>query len=236
MATAIVLQARMGSRRLPGKSLAPLGSGTVLGQCILRLSRAGLPVIGATTDRREDDAVAAEATRLGAAVFRGDADDVLKRYLDTARAFGITTIIRATADNPCVDADGVRRLRRVADCVAVDAAIEWGLPVGAAVELVTLEALTRAAALITDPFDREHVTTFVRRYPGFRVLRALSPAPLRRPELRLTIDTADDLEFVQTLTSDLGATPEHAPLDRIIRAADASIVRRLSRPRARQGA
>jgi spore coat polysaccharide biosynthesis protein SpsF len=73
--TGIILQARLGSRRLPGKVLAPIGSRTILDHCVTRLSTSGLPVIVATTDQPEDDAVERAARRLGVDVFRGAEDD-----------------------------------------------------------------------------------------------------------------------------------------------------------------
>ena len=102
--TAIVLQARMGSARLPGKVLAPLGDRTVLAHCLLRLDMSGLPIIVATTERPEDDAVEAAARDAGVEVFRGQTNDVLGRYIGAARAFG------AIGQNP---PSSVRRSRQV---------------------------------------------------------------------------------------------------------------------------
>lgn len=233
--TAIILQARMGSRRLPGKTLMTIGAQTVLEHCLTRLDASGLPLIVATTDRAEDDAVEAEARRVGAQVFRGDADDVLSRYIAAARTFEVTTVIRATGDNPLVDADGPSRVLELARNVRADHVVECGLPVGAAVEVVTLGALERAAALISDPYDREHVTSFIRRDPRFQSLRAMAPRHLRRPGLRLTVDTAEDLEFVRSVLESMG--DEHLPaLASVIKAADAHLVRTIVRQRVQRGA
>jgi spore coat polysaccharide biosynthesis protein SpsF len=216
--TAIVLQARMGSRRLPGKVLAPIGRRTLLAHCVVRLSASDLPVIVATTRRAEDDEVEAEAMQLGARVFRGDTDDVLSRYLGAARTFGYSHVIRATADNPFVDADAPRRVLDHGRHLDVDHLVECGLPVGAAVEGVRVDALARAAELATDPYDREHVTSLLRRDSRFHSLRAVAPAGHRRPGLRLTVDTAEDLEFVRAIDAILdGAAP---PLPAVIAAAD----------------
>src|SRR5690349_5480844 len=108
--TAIVLQARMGSQRLPGKVLARLGARTVLAHCIHRLAASGLPVVVATSEREEDDAVEAEARACGSDVFRGSQHDVLDRFLGAASAFSLSELVRATADNPFVDPGGVRRV------------------------------------------------------------------------------------------------------------------------------
>ena len=81
--------------------------------------------------------------------------------------------------------------------VGADHVVECGLPMGTAVEAVSLDALDRADTLISDPYDREHVTSFVRRDARFRALRAVAPGDVRRPGLRLTIDTPEDLEFIR---------------------------------------
>lgn len=236
MSAAVILQARMGSTRLPGKVLAPVGRWSMLEHCVRRLRASGYPVVVATTTADADDAVARESGRVGADVFRGDETDVLARYRAAARAFGITHVVRATADNPFVDGDGVHRTLQFVERVGADHVIECGLPVGAAVEAVTLDALDRAAALITDPYDREHVTSFVRRDARFKALRAVATGAIRRPGLRLTVDTPEDLAFVRQVHADLGEPDTVVPLAAVIAAADARIVRGMVQKRVRQGA
>ncbi len=236
MSTAVILQARMGSTRLPGKVLAPIGRWSVLEHCVRRLRASGYPVVVATTTAEADDAIVRASSQLGADVFRGDDTDVLSRYCAAARAFGVTQVVRATADNPFVDGDGVRRTLQFLARVDADHVVECGLPVGAAVEAVTLDALERAAALITDPYDREHVTSFVRRDARFKALRAVVTGTIRRPGLRLTVDTPEDLAFVRQVHADLGEPETVVPLAAVIAAADARIVRGMVQKRVRQGA
>jgi spore coat polysaccharide biosynthesis protein SpsF (cytidylyltransferase family) len=213
---AIILQARMGSRRLPGKVLADLAGRSVLGHCIWRLSASGIPVIVATTTRSEDDAVVRAAETCGAFSFRGAVDDVLGRYVAAAEAFQVTEIVRATADNPAVDIDAPARVLALIRRTGVDHIIECGLPYGAAVEAVTTEALARAAAETDDPHDREHVTPFVRRAAGFTMLSATAPGHLRQPALRLTIDTAEDLRRMRVLLAPYRQAAAPPPLSEII--------------------
>lgn len=231
--TAIVLQARTGSRRLPGKVLAPIGRRTMLSHCIARLAATRLPVIVATTTLEADDAVASEARAQGAAVVRGSEDDVLGRYLHAADEHGLDVVVRATADNPFVDGDSVRRVLELLRRVQADHVVEHGLPVGAAVEAVTVAALRRASDLIVDPYDREHVTSFVRRDARFRALRAMAPLAVRRPGLRLTVDTADDLEFARAIQRSLGGGEALHAVSAIIRAADTWIVQSVALRRTR---
>ncbi len=234
--TAIVLQARMGSPRLPGKVLAELGSRTLLEHCAYRLRGNRLPIIVVTTDRPEDDALERAARRLNLDVFRGDEDDVLSRFLGAARAFDLTYIVRATADNPLVDCDAPRRVLELIRRVQADHAVECGMPVGTAVEAVTVEALQRAQALIVDPYDREHVTSFVRRDSRFRALRAVAPGDIRRPGLRLAVDTQEDLDFLRAVFVSLGVTHDAPRLSAIIRAAEGLLVRAVAVQRTQQGA
>lgn len=234
--TAIVIQARMGSRRLPGKSLMAIGTRTLLEHCLVRLGASRLPIIVATTDLAEDDLIEDEAASRGARVFRGHATDVLGRYIGAAQAFGVTTVVRATADNPFVDGDGPARMLTLVEKIQADHVIEFGLPVGAAVEVVRTDALVRAAALITDEYDREHVTSFIRRDPRFRALRAMAPRNLRRPGLRLTVDTPEDLEFARRVHEALGGGRRTPPLAAVIRAADGVLVQTVSRQLLQRGA
>jgi spore coat polysaccharide biosynthesis protein SpsF (cytidylyltransferase family) len=233
--TAIVLQARMGSARLPGKVLAPLGDRTVLAHCLLRLDMSGLPIIVATTERPEDDAVEAAARDAGVEVFRGQTNDVLGRYIGAARAFGLEEIVRATADNPLVDPDAAPRVLELRRRVNADHTVESGLPVGCAVEAVTTRALIESERLIADPYDREHVTSFVRRTVRFRALRAVAPGHLRRPGLRLTVDTPEDLSFVRAVLAAAGSSPMPS-LAEVIRVADELLVKSATPTQSRQGA
>lgn len=236
MRVGVVLQARMGSTRLPGKVLERVGAWTILEHCVRRLLPTGYPVIVATTTAHEDEAIEVAARAIGAHVFRGDQTDVLSRYRGAAGAFALTHVVRATSDNPFVDGEGVHRTLRFLERVGADHVVECGLPVGAAVEAVTVDALDRAAALVSDPYDREHVTSFIRRDGRFRALRAVAPGSIRRPGLRLTVDTPDDLEFVRQVHGDIGAPDSIAPLTAVIAAADARIVRGMAQKRIRQGA
>jgi len=220
-ATAIVLQARLGSSRLPRKALLRLGSHSILGQCLRRLVLSRLPVIVATTTLSEDDAIEQEARAHGVEVFRGDPQDVLGRFLEAAETFGLREIVRATADNPFVDPGGPLRVVEFRRRLEADHVTEQGLPIGAAVEAVSVDALKRARRQITDAYDREHVTSFIRRDRRFRVFWIMAPGDLRRPAIRLTVDTPADLEFARRIQERV-ESDGHLPSTReIIRAASA---------------
>lgn len=218
----IVLQARMGSSRLPGKVLAPLGGRSVLAQCIERLVAARVgEVVVATTTRPEDEAVVAEARAAGVDVMRGPVDDVLARFVAAVEGWSGPYVVRATADNPLVDIECAARLLRLLDGGA-DYAVEEGLPVGAAVEAMRIEALREAHQLATTAAEREHVTPFIRQsVDRFAVRTAPAPFELRRPSLRLTVDTRHDLQFVRSLVDQAGDAAL-VPLGQVIALADRS--------------
>jgi spore coat polysaccharide biosynthesis protein SpsF len=218
---AIVIQARMGSERLPGKSLAPIAGRSLLARVVERLQvQQELPVVVATTTLLEDDLLCEEADRLGVAVVRGSADDVLGRYAFAASLLGVPAIVRATADNPAVDLDAPLRTLEILLRSGADYVVDYGLPVGATVEAMTLGALVRAAALATDPYDREHVTPFVKRDGRSRAVDALAPTALRRPDLRFTVDTLEDLDAMRRVYHEAGPSESPWPLEALIAAAD----------------
>lgn len=197
----IVIQARVGSTRLPGKALADVAGMPLLAHCLTRLIAAGSGrVVLATTTAVEDDALVAVARRYGVGVYRGSSDDVLGRYVGAARSFGFGVVVRATADNPAVDLAAPGRLVAALERELADYVWEEGMPYGGAVEAFTTAALERAAAVAVTAEDREHVTPYLRRHPErFRVLRLDAPAPIRRPDVRVTVDTAADLFRVNRL-------------------------------------
>jgi spore coat polysaccharide biosynthesis protein SpsF len=222
----IILQARMGSARLPGKVLEPIGARSLLGHCIARL-RVGsaAPVMLATTLAAADDCLVTAAAPYGIPVFRGPEHDVLLRYVQAARSMGARYVVRATADNPAIDIDGPERVLRDLRSSGADYVVEAGLPYGACVEAVTTDALNRAALAATDPADREHVTTLIRRdLNRFKPLMTTAPANVRRPDVRVTVDTPQDLAFMRVVAARLNNWTAEPELTHILRAIDALAV------------
>jgi spore coat polysaccharide biosynthesis protein SpsF (cytidylyltransferase family) len=219
---AIVLQARAGSARLPGKVLADIGGATLVRRCMDRLIAGGVaPVVLATTQGPADDPVAAEGEALGIPVVRGSEADVLDRFAAAARLLGSRFIVRATADNPAVDIDAPRRSLRALIDAGADYCCEAALPLGTAVEAMTTETLLDAHARATEPYDREHVTPFIRRQRRrYRAIEPLAPPRLRRPDLRLTVDTPEDLARMRAIAERLGEPLSQASLRDIIAAVD----------------
>jgi len=204
--TGIVIQARLGSTRFPGKVLAELGGRPVLARQIERLRLvAGVDaLVIATTDRPADDPVAAFAeTQDGVGLWRGPEDDVLARFAGAAAAFELDTVGRVTGDCPFIDpAVAGRVLAAFAGTPGCDYASNCrprSSPFGFDIEVVSRRALDTAAAEATDPFDREHVLVYVFTRPGrFRCVNVADPDG-RWADLRLTVDYPDDLAFLEAL-------------------------------------
>jgi spore coat polysaccharide biosynthesis protein SpsF len=205
---AIVLQARMDSSRLPGKSLLPLGMHSLGARpLIFRVMEAlnhvpaNLRILACPEDSAGSFAPLAEEA--GFDLFTGPKEDVLERYCMVIRHFNITQVIRATGDNPFVFADAAAAITAEAMALGADYAGYSGLPLGAGVEAVNAAALLCAGTEAAVPFEREHVCPFLYTHPEqFLLHRPL--APLRwqgqqRPAVRLTVDTPQDYERAQAL-------------------------------------
>lgn len=221
--TKAFLQARMGSTRLPGKVLLRIAGRSILERAIWRLSAARTldEVVVLTTIREEDDEIVAEADRLGVAVYRGPEHDVLRRYRDAAIRYGPDIVVRATADNPLIDIGSVDRIVRAVRASGLDYCMEADLPVGGATEAITAAALARVQDVAVDQRHREHVTLYVKEHPGEFKLALLSPPDaLRRPDVRVTVDTPQDFLFVEELVRSVPESDRPVPLERYLESAD----------------
>lgn len=197
--TAVVLQARMGSTRLPGKALLPLGDSTLIAQVMRRLSLVPADLRVLATDEASADRLGGEAARCGFDLLVGPAEDVLGRYCLAIRRYGIDLVVRATGDNPLVSHELARLLlKRRASARAgqrSDYSGYLGMPTGMGVELVAAAALLRAEAETRVARDREHVCPYLYEHPRLFVIdRPLSPPEYRMPEGSVTVDTAVDYE------------------------------------------
>jgi spore coat polysaccharide biosynthesis protein SpsF len=203
MRTAIIIQARMGSTRLPGKVLKDLGGRSVLWR-VLERARAIAQVddvVCAVPDDQTDDPVAEEAARAGAIVTRGSRDDVLDRYYRAALAVKADAVMRVTSDCPLIDptvcGDLIKLWREAgADYGCINTPPTW--PHGLECDVFSFAWLERAAAEAVKPSDREHVTTFIRNHPDVRQINMPGPGP-QTVHHRWTLDYPDDLTFLRTL-------------------------------------
>jgi spore coat polysaccharide biosynthesis protein SpsF len=206
--TALVLQARLESSRLPGKSLLPLG-GRPMVFCVME-ALSSCPwekkILACPVDCIGPFAPLAEEA--GFALLPGPSDDVLARYCIAVRSSGADRIVRATADNPFVFTDAAIAINAEAERAGADYAAYRGLPYGAGVESVASEALLQAEREALDPAEREHVCPYLYNHPElFKIHRLLAPVIWMSPGLKITVDTAEDYERAQLLHEALLSLP-----------------------------
>lgn len=212
----MVVQARMGSTRLPGKILAPLAGEPLLGHVVRRLKAAikWLPIsaelVIATTTNSEDDATAAWCRREQIVCLRGPTDDVLARYvLAVSDLNEHDLVVRATADNPAycplrTCAIVQRHIDRQVDYTCIRD-LSYVVP-----EVMTVAALRRLECWASDPYAREHVTPGFRREPAPFQIEQLEPTWMGlRPEIRFTVDNPAEQIFVGGILERL--IGEHGP-------------------------
>lgn len=207
----VIVQARVGSSRLPGKVLLDLAGKTVLRHVLERCIaiEGASRVCCAIPTGSSDDAVAEEAMRCGAGVVRGSETDVLDRYYRAALEYEADVVVRVTSDCPVLDPYVAGRVLKLVTEAGADYACNnlprtW--PHGLDCEAFRFGWLERAAREAYLPYDREHVTPFMRNHPESRKLNLPGPGA-EAARHRWTLDTADDLEFLRGLFARLPAGP-----------------------------
>lgn len=197
-----IIQARMGSTRLPGKVLKDIGGQPVLARVVNRIRRARNvgEVVVASTNNCSDDVIADECRRLSVECFRGEELDVLDRYYQCARAYKADAVVRICSDCPMIEpevSDQVIEafLERRPD-YASNTVVKT-FPRGLDTEILTMDALSRAWRN-AQQYQRVHVTPYVyenpREFPIY-------PVTCERDysSFRWTLDTADDLQFMRAV-------------------------------------
>jgi spore coat polysaccharide biosynthesis protein SpsF len=187
----------MGSTRLPGKILLPIAGVPLLGHILGRLASLRHParVVVATGSTTKDAVVAEFCAEQGADCFRGSEEDVLSRYYECARQYKFEHVVRLTADNPFVDVNELDRLIEFHLSGEYDYSYSFEvLPVGVGAEIFTFGALERSFREGHLPHHREHVDEYIlENRASFATGRLDVPVCKRHPEVRLTVDTPEDL-------------------------------------------
>ena len=202
-----VIQARMGSSRLPGKVLLDLGGRSVLSWVIRAARASGVcdQIVVATTEQDQDDAIVDLALSEGVVAHRGPVDDVLGRFVGAVAEHRPDAVLRLTADCPLLDPALIAVVVKGWHCTRVDYASTVAprtLPRGLDVELVSYETLMRLHGLAT-AVDRTHVTSFIGANPDLFTSIGISIRP-PASDLRVTLDTPEDLELLTRLAHRIG--------------------------------
>jgi len=203
MKVVAIVQARMGSTRLPGKVLKDLAGETMLARVVERLHGTRLinEVLIATTDRPADDAIVAECRKVAVAVSRGDQDDVLDRYFRAAQLKKADVVVRVTSDCPLLDPEitdkTIAAFLEARPDYASNVMVRT-YPRGLDTEVMSFDALARAWRRASKAYEREHVTPYI--YEHSEEFKLLSvTGDLDYSGYRWTVDTPEDMEFVQAI-------------------------------------
>lgn len=211
MKVVAIVQARMGSTRLPDKVMKRIGGVPMIELLLSRLGRALEvdEIVVATSHDPRNQQLVDHVASLGFRCFPGSEDDVLDRYYQTASAAGADTIVRITGDCPLVDPELVDEIVRAFRTSAADYlsnTVSPSYPDGLDVEVFSMAALAAAWSEAVEPFDREHVTPYLHRTARFRQASFSNNEDLSA--LRWTVDEAADFSVIESVFRHFGPSTQ----------------------------
>lgn len=216
-----IIQARIGSTRLPAKVVEKIEDRTVLEHVIARTAKikSVKKVIVATTDKEEDDVLEGIIKNSGADLFRGSEEDVLDRYYQAARLFGLDPVIRITSDCPLLDPGIAEKVVEVysslKDCDYASNSHPPTFPDGMDVEIFSFKSLEKSWKEAKLPSEREHVTSYMAKNPQiFKMLNLANGEDLSN--LRMTLDEKEDLTVIKRICKELYKTDHFFSLGDIL--------------------
>lgn len=217
----VVIQARMGSTRLPGKVLLAIAGKPLLNRLCNRIGLCRrVDWLGvAASDCPVDQVIDDNCVAWGVGIYRGPEEDVLKRLWGAGQAHGLTALVRVTADNPLTDPEGIDELIRLfqeSKPSLVHSNHRMGYPYGTGAELVSMSALEIIDREAASKIDREHVTSFAHRdTKRFPCIKLNAPPGLRRPEYFLSVDYPEDIRLLEAVYLHFGGRDD-VPLQDIV--------------------
>ena len=208
-----IIQARMGSSRLPGKVLMKSGNGMSLLYHVINQLRHCSKVknlVIATTTNQEDDEIEKFADNNSVNVFRGSEKDVLDRYFQCAKKYSFSTIVRITSDCPLIDPQIVDKVIERFFSGNYDYATNTLIRtfrIGTDAEVFSFNALETAWKNAQLPSEREHVTPHLRNKGNFKTINVENDTNISN--LRLTVDRIEDFELINEILNNLSINPIH---------------------------
>lgn len=204
-----ILQARMGSTRFPGKVLADIVGKPLIMHIIerIRATKQINAIILATTESSDDDEIENFAKKNGIHCYRGEVYDVLSRFYGAAIKYKANVIVRICCDDPLIDPIMLNELIELhletqSDYTSTSHIRTY--PMGIEAEVFNFDVLEKAYNITNKDYEREHVTPYIYEHPELFRIRFLEASDeLRRPDLRLTVDTPEDLKFVKEIFKNL---------------------------------
>ncbi len=209
-----IIQARMGSSRLPGKTLKRINGKTPMLKFQLeqlKFSNHLKKIIIATTILDMDDIIVDFCKKNSLEYFRGEPKDVLDRYYQCAKKNNLSTIVRITSDNPLIDpkiVDEIVDTFLKSECDYITSEFPKTQPLGFAVEVFNFKALEKAWNEANLPSEREHVTPYL--YKNKNLFKHCNhPYVKDLSHIRCTVDTLDDFQLIEKIITGLEMRPIH---------------------------
>ncbi|MFB5195261.1 cytidylyltransferase domain-containing protein [Neobacillus sp. KR4-4] len=205
MKVVAIIQARMGSTRLPGKVMKEVLSKPLLEYQIERVRRSKLiqQIVVATTTKKTEQPIIDLCDRLKVDYYRGPEYDVLLRYFESAKKYNAEVVVRLTSDCPLIDPIVIDKtiseyLSNMNNYDYVSNTIEKTYPRGLDVEVFSIKALEQSNNEATNPEDREHVTPYIYHHPDKFKIGCVKHR-INLSSFRLTVDTEEDLDLIARL-------------------------------------
>ncbi|WP_019424724.1 cytidylyltransferase domain-containing protein [Paenibacillus sp. OSY-SE] len=198
-----IVQARMGSSRLPGKVMKPLIDHSVLGHVILRLKAVNSinKIVIATTQNPEDDVIICECNKYNVPVYRGSTEHVLSRYYEAAKKFNADIVVRVTSDCPLIDPEITENIINYffeLDADYVSNKIIETFPRGLDTEVFTMSSLEKAYKGAYNDIHREHVTPYIYLHSDqFKLVNYSLEKDYSA--YRWTLDTREDYQLIESI-------------------------------------
>lgn len=215
-----IVQARMGSSRLPGKSLIPIEGRPVLYHVLDRVRRSRVldRIVVATTDQEEDKILVEQVQGWGIPCYRGDSQDVLSRFYFCLKEYPAEIVVRITADDPLKEKsliDKAVKILQSGNYDYVSNTLKPTFPEGLDVEVFTSSSLEKAYQEATLPSEREHVTPFIWKNPHFFSLHNFCHIS-DLSHWRWTLDTEEDLKFIKEVYRSLYREGEYFSFSQVV--------------------
>ncbi|GEL78483.1 cytidylyltransferase domain-containing protein [Tenuibacillus multivorans] len=221
MKVVAIMQARMGSTRLPGKVLKPILSKPLLEYQIERVKQSKLidELVVATTTKPIDEEIVHLCRQVNCHSFRGSEKDVLSRYYEAAQYYEADVVVRLTSDCPLLDPEVIdqviQQYLKMNPYHYVTNTLERTFPRGMDTEVFSMNILNHVYQNATAKTDREHVTSYIRKHSNSYNLANVF-YPIDQSQYRLTVDTLEDFNLIQLIIETLYLKKPNFTLENVL--------------------
>jgi spore coat polysaccharide biosynthesis protein SpsF len=205
----VILEARMGSSRLPGKTLMDMCGEPLIRRVVDRIKCSKIidKIVLATTTSSKDDILVDYMNKIGIDVFRGSEDNVLERVVLASEKYHIKNIIELHGDNPFLDPEIIDltiNKYELTNCDYISNTLNNSFPMGLRVQVFPTKLLRDIYNTVDDSAVNEHVSPYFYENPDiFKIENVNAPSQINRPDIRLTVDTEEDFQFVSNIYKEI---------------------------------